>query len=147
MLLCTQPLASVSPIWSHPPGASPNIRSSLPRGSTRRISPCGETWMLPAWRMTILPDAGRDVGAGCFGAALAFPERLERDAESQLRPGPLERDAVAGVLLECSAKGGDRRIEALGAALSSPSLASVLSRASCVMAHSSGTRSRVLSSS
>src|SRR5213076_2734174 len=58
-------------------------------------------------------------GDGLFeqrGAALALAERLERSAEIVLGRGPVERDALAGVL-QGRPIGGDGLFEPRGAAL------------------------------
>ena len=76
------------------------------------------------------------------------PERRKRDAEVVLRHRPVERHALAGHFLQRGAKGGDRLLQPRRAALAlARASQSAMPRLFCVIAQSSGTRSRVISSS
>ncbi len=81
------------------------------------------------------------------GAAFALAERHERVAEVVLRHCPVERHALAGAFLERGAVGGDGFLQPRRAASRWPSVRSARPRLFCVVAHWSGTRSRVRSSS
>ena len=80
-------------------------------------------------------------------ADLALAERSQRSAEIVLGRGPLQRHALAGAFLERLAVGGDRLFEGAVPLSRSPSRSRALPRLFWVMAQSSGTRSRVRTSS
>ena len=91
---------------------------------------------------------GRDRLLELRRPALPLAEPLERIAEIVLRRRPVERHALARPFLQRLAIGRDRLLKLRRPALPlAERLSSALPRLFCVVAQSSGTRSRVNSSS